>query len=99
MEIKEAVEYAREHGLTNATIEDWKNEMKQLFMAGKALECVEVIENALDNGYTLCKVDEALEKIENIDVSERKTSVWDSGEISAITTIERCINILKEACK
>lgn len=95
MEIKEAVEYAREHGLTNITIEDWKNGMKQLFMTEKALECIEVIENALDNCYTLCKVDEAVEKMEKLMQQENEGEMYYYPPYYS----ERCIKILKEACK
>ena len=78
MEIKEAVEIL-------------KNEQLDIF-DGRYGKAFKVVREALRNGYTLCKVDEAVERIENNRINETFVD-------SSFYTAGKCIEIIKEACK
>lgn len=78
MQIKEAVEI-----LKNDSLKECGNSWDY---------ALESVIDALKNGYTLCKVDEAVEKIENNRINETFVD-------SSFYTAGKCIEILKEACK
>ena len=87
MDIKEVVEQIRkiarvENGeiLIGRGLEREMNELTYYIIA------------AILNGYTLCKVDEAVEKIENNRINETFVD-------SSFYTAGKCIEIIKEACK
>lgn len=92
MEIKEAIEGFK---IDNALLSgrkgsEWQSVIDRNNLAIKALET----ENALDNGYTLCKVDEAVGKMENAKFNsiEKLYCAFNDG-------LSTSIEILKEACK
>ena len=88
MEIKEAVEIFRTESqklLCDSTERDFQAYSKAVY----------VISNALKDGYTLCKADEALEKIEKLMQQENEGEMYYYPPYYS----ERCIKIFKEACK
>lgn len=88
MEIKEAVEIFRTESqklLCDGAERDFQAYSKAIY----------VISNALKGGYTLCKVDEAVEKMEKLMQQENEGEMYYYPPYYS----ERCIKILKEACK
>lgn len=86
MTIKEAIERARKMGLTRGShIESAGFEEKASY------DAILTIEGALENGYTLCKVDEAIKKIEELFNST------DNRDFRL--AFHHAIKIIKEACE
>lgn len=59
MTIKGAQEYSREHGLIQ------RDDGDDIMLAQARYDAIGVIEDALDNGYQLCKVEEMTENIKD----------------------------------
>lgn len=60
----------------------------------EVMESASVIQQALADGYTLCKVDEAIEQMKELQNQENKGIYYYSPPYYS----ERCIKIIKEAC-
>lgn len=86
MTIQEAQEYSREHGLTIC------NTGKDIPIDVTCYDAIQVIEDALDNGYQLCKVDEV------IDTMNRRALFTDDIR-PKVLSLGTAIGIVKEACK
>lgn len=88
MEIKEAIEI-----ITNAVQTEGMTAEQD-----KALAVIQKLCQKLDNGYTLCKVDEAIEKMYDAEPPERIMDYEDNIVSGFNYGRDAAINILQEAC-
>ena len=84
MEIKEAVEILKK--------------CKSIYMTPIQSKALDLIIEAFWNGYTLCKVDEAVEKMDDLIeiIYADDSGTYKHGHTNGVSG---CIDIIKEACK
>lgn len=92
MEIKEAIEHIKNNV---SFVENTDNIFRQNAKERKATLALFTIIEALNNGYTLCKVDEAKHNMKSLIKKYADNPIYDER----IEAAYECLDILKEACE
>lgn len=103
MNIQEAQEISRTHGISNCS--DARKGNIMLYLSTEQYNAICTIEAALDNGYVLCKVDDFIERSEQMKALYILTQKNSSSNIAALEAkeysqcVDNLIAILKGACE